>query len=412
MKERETRDFLRTISPSQAFDLIMGYEIEVQTEVIRIEEAVGRVLAEDIISPENLPPFPRSLVDGYAVRSQDTYGASETNPVLLEKKGLLKVGEVPEIRLGEGECVYVSTGSFIPEGAESVIMQEFAREANGFVEILKPVHKGENVMKEGEDLKRGDFVLKKGEKVNPIHIGVLSSLGITSLKVARRVKVGILSTGDEIVSPYDPLVLGKVRDINGYLLRSLFSSLGGMPKYAGIAKDDPYELRERLASLLDCDLICVSGGSSKGERDLIVEVVKELGGRVLFHGVSIRPGKPFFFSILNQKPLFGLPGHPLSMWLVTQRFVLPLFYKIQGRKGKERGFIFGKLASNVPSSYGIEEYVNAKISIHGDEVFVEPIFSKSGMVSALLSSSGYIVIDENLEGLERGKMVKLFLYDL
>lgn len=412
MRPKETKDFLRTISASQAMDLILGYEVEIQTEVISIEDAIGRILGEDIISPENLPPFPRSLVDGYAVKSKDTYGASETNPVLLEKKGTLRVGEEPKVKLGEGECMYVSTGSFIPEGAESVIMQEFTREEKGFVEVLRPVHKGENVMKEGEDLKRGDLVLKEGQKINPIHLGILSSLGITNVKVKRKIQVGILSTGDEIVSPYDPLVVGKVRDINGYLLKGLFSSLGATTLHAGIAKDDGEDLKEKLTGLLNCDLICVSGGSSKGERDLIVDVIRDLDGKILFHGVSIRPGKPFFFAILGGKPLFGLPGHPLSMWMVAQRFVLPLFYKIQGRREKKPEFISGKLVANVPSSYGIEEYVNVKISLSGNEVLVEPVFAKSGMVSVLLFSNGYLVVDENLEGLEKGQNVKVFLFDL
>lgn len=412
MNRRETKDFLKTIKAKEAFDLIMDYGVRVEKETVSIEEALGRILGEDIISGENLPPHPRSLVDGYALKSKDTYGASESSPVLLLKRGSIKVGERPELNLSPGECVYLSTGSLIPDGADSVLMQEFAREENEFVEITRPVHMGENVLREGEDIKRGDLVLRNGEELKSTQIAILASLGITEVRVYRKIEVGILSTGDEIVSPYDVPELGKVRDINGYLLKSLFLGLGAKVRYAGIARDDVLDLKEKLESILNCDLICVSGGSSKGERDLIVDVIGGLGGKLFFHGVSIRPGKPFFFSIIHGKPLFGLPGHPLSMWLVTQRFVLPLFYKIQGRNEKEPRFIFGRLLRSVPSSYGIEEYINVKVNMEEDDISIEPLFAKSGMISVLLSSTGYIVIDEKLEGLEKGEKVKAFLYDL
>ncbi len=409
---RKRLDFLTTISASRAREIIDSYEIELDSESVRIEESVGRVLAEDIFSPEDLPYFDRSLVDGYAVSFKDSIGASENNPIILTKKGTVRVGELPKLVLGRGECVYANTGALIPDGADSVVMQEFARETGDFVEILRPVYKGENVIFKGEDVKKGELVLTKGKRISPFDVGVLAALGVTELRVKKRPKVGIVSTGDEIIPPQEKADSGKVRDVNGYALISLFRKLGGETTYAGISTDNIEDLMEKLTLIKESDILIISGGSSKGERDMIVEAVKELGGDLFFHGVNIRPGKPFFFGLIWNRPIFGLPGHPLSCLIVAHRFVLPLFHKLAGEREKRSKSIYGILTTNVPSTYGVEEYVNVRVEVEGKNVFVHPVFAKSASVAVLTRSSGYLAVDESKEGHEKGEEVKVYLYEI
>ncbi|MCS7281227.1 MAG: molybdopterin molybdotransferase MoeA [Desulfobacterota bacterium] len=404
-------DFLTTVSPKYAREIIDSYVTPLGFESLSIKSCLGRVLASDLISPEDLPYFDRSLVDGYAMRSKDSQGASETNPLVLWKKGSVRVGELPKISVSEGECVYVSTGAYVPSGADSVIMQEFTREMGDVVEIMKPVYKGENIVRMGEDIKKGDIIFKKGKRITVHDIGIFAALGLTKIPVFKKPKVAIISTGDEIVSPDEKAGSGKIRDINGYLLDGLFTKLGGETVTPGIAKDEIEDVVNKLSLVKDCDIFCVSGGSSKGERDVIAKALEKSGGRILFHGVNIRPGKPFLFGLIWDKPFFGLPGHPLSCLIVTYRFVVPFFLKVAGCSETSPKTLKGVLITNVPSSQGIEEYVNVRIIPKGREIFVEPIFAKSAVISVLTFSCGYIVVDENREGYEKGEEVDVYFYE-
>jgi len=412
MNSKKRLDFLSTVKSIEAQKIINSYQVEIEKEFVNLEDACGRILADDFFSPEDFPYFDRSLVDGYAILSKNSQGASETNPVMLYKKGNVKVGEVPEVSVREGECVYLSTGALIPEGADSVIMQEYAREAGTIVEVLRPVYRGENVMKKGEDIKKGELLFRRGRRISPFDAGTFAALGVTRIPVFRRPVVGVLSTGDEIILPGEKATHGKVRDINRYVIMSLFNRLGGIVKDSGIAKDDIDEVIAKLYLLKDSDLLIISGGSSKGERDLIVEAVKRVGGKILFHGVNIKPGKPFFYASVWGKPLFGLPGHPLSCAIILHRFVLPLFLKIVGCENQRPRKVLGELTNNVPSSYGVEEYVNVKVRNDGKRVLVDPLFAKSAAISVFSISSGYIVVDEAREGFEEGEEVEVFLYEL
>lgn len=405
-------EFLTTISAKKAQEIINSYDVELGCEYLRLEEATGRILAEDLFSPEDFPYFDRSLVDGYAVSSKDTFGASETSPVMLQKKGNIKVGEFTDLVLNEGECAYVSTGAAIPKGADSVVMQEFSREIGDLVEILRPVHSGENVIRKGEDIEKKKHLFSKGRRISPFDIGILAALGLKEVPIIKKPRVGIISTGDEIIPPEFEAQNGKVRDVNGYVLIGLFQKLGGEPVYAGIAKDEIKEVTKKISSIRECDIFAISGGSSKGERDIIVEAIKELGGKVLFHGVNIKPGKPFFYGIVWEKPIFGLPGHPLSCIIVTHKFLLPLFFKIAGERERRLKTIRGVLTTNVPSAYGVEEYVNVKVRFEKDLVLVDPIFAKSATIYSLSNSSGYIIVNESREGYEEGEEVQVFLYEL
>ena len=403
-------EFLKSISPKKALELIGGFPIRLEKEMVHIDNALHRVLGEDIISEEDLPSFSKSLVDGFAVMARDTYGAKETSPLFLTLDGRVEIGTKTDLFLNEGSCVGISTGAMIPEGTDAIVMEEHARRLPDAVEVTKTVHKGENICFKGEDIKSGDRVLKGGRNLSPFDLGVLSALGISPVPVYREPTVAIISSGDEIV-PVDEVPLpGKIRDINRYTVSNLIKNSGGCVEFIGIARDSIQEIEKRLKLAQKYDLILISGGSSKGERDYITEAIEKLGGTILFHGISIKPGKPTIFGKLWEKPIFGLPGHPNSCVMVTIRFVLPLLRRMRGEPAAEDMRISGVLTTNIPSTYGIEEYVRVTVEVVNGANHVTPVFAKSSVISSLTRSSGYVVVPESAEGFEKGEVVEIHLF--
>ena len=404
-------DFLKAITSAEALGMIRAFPVSPAPEQIDITEADGRVLALDIVSTENIPPFPRSLVDGYAVLAKDTYGAKETTPSLLYVRGEVRIGEKTEMTLEEGFSIYVSTGSMVPAGADSVVMQEFVRRAGDAIEVTRGVFQGENICFEGEDIEKGASVLRAGRRLTPFDTGVLAALGIARVTVFMEPRVALISSGDEIWPVDGPLPQGKVRDINRYTVSGLLRRQGGQVSFSGIAADNPGDITEKLLASRGADMIIISGGSSKGERDFVTSAIVSLGGRILFHGVNIKPGKPAIFGELWGKPVFGLPGHPGSCIIAAVRFVLPLLSRIRGEGAHRPGSVFATLATNAPSSYGVEEYVRVAIVESGGALSARPVFSKSAVISSLSRASGYLIIPEESEGLEADEAVEVYLFD-
>lgn len=366
------------------------------------------VAALDITASENIPPFSRSLVDGYAVKAKDTYGARETTPVLLLPKGEVRVGEPTDKVLAEGEAIYVATGAMLPEGAEGVVMQEYVRKASHEIEVTKGLRMGENICFKGEDVESGQTVIEKGKALSPFDTGVLAALGITGVPVYARPLVGLISSGDEIVPPGVALQPGKVRDINTYTISNLIRNRGCLVRFGGIAEDTLEKTKEKLAGLQDCDMILLSGGSSKGQADFVTAAIEALGGKIIFHGLNIKPGKPTIFASLWGKPVFGLPGHPVSCAMVAVRFVFPLIGRLRGLASTDPfSTIRGTLATNVPSSYGIEEYVRVTVLTKENGITVSPIFAKSSVISMLSKADGYVIVEEGKEGFEAGEEVEV-----
>ncbi len=366
------------------------------------------VSARDITASENIPPFSRSLVDGYAVKAKDTYGARETTPVLLLPKGEIRVGERTDKVLGEGEAVYVATGAMLPEGADGVVMQEYVRKASHEIEVTKGLRVGENICFRGEDIGSGQTVIEKGKALSPFDTGVLAALGITRVPVYARPLVGLISSGDEIVPPDVVPGPGKIRDINTYTISNLIKNRGCLVRLGGIAKDDLEKTKEKLAGLQDCDIILLSGGSSKGQTDYVTAAIEALGGEIVFHGLNIKPGKPTIFASLRGKPVFGLPGHPVSCAMVAIRFVFPLIERLKGlASANPFSTIRGFLATNVPSSYGIEEYVRVTVQKKENHNTVFPVFAKSSVISMLSKADGYVIVEEGKEGCEMGEEVEV-----
>lgn len=375
-----------------------------KTEEVEVTDVISRVLAEDIISEENIPAFDRSVVDGFALKSSDTYGAGENMPAMLKIKGEILMGEEAKDSISQGECIKISTGGMLPAGADSVVMVEYTDE--GFDEMclcLKSVAPGENVSKKGDDVKTGDTVLKKGTLLSSSSVGVLCALGKAKVSCVQKITVGIISTGDEIIDFSEKPSFGQIRDVNSVLLASLLKENGCEVISYGIVKDKKEDISEVFLQAADkCDIVLLSGGSSKGERDMTSEIISE-NGELFFHGLAMKPGKPTIAGKCKNKAVFGLPGHPAAAYYAALRLVVPFINYFSGNTSlpKSGKYILG---SDIPSNHGREEVVPVKIR----DGKIYPVFGKSGLVSLLSLSDGYIIIDRNREGAFLGEESEVY----
>ncbi len=399
---------LNVVSVEKAVEIINNKFSFMKTdkEKVKLADSIGRTLSGDIVSLCDIPSFNRSVVDGYAVAAADTYGASESIPSQLKVIGEIFMGEEATIEIKTGECVKISTGGMLPIGADSVVMVENTDSSfDDFCLIFKPVSPFENVIRQGDDLKKGEVILKKGTVITSKEIGVLSSLGLTEIDVFKEIKVGIISTGDELVSVEIEPKIGEIRDINTHLLSALCKEYGCDVKTYGIVKDKFEEINFAVkAASAENDIVLISGGSSAGAKDMTIKVISELG-EVYFHGIAMKPGKPTILGKINNKAVFGLPGHPSAAYFVTIRFVGALIDKIYN-KNKEKSASLLPISQNISSNHGREEMIAVKIE-NGTAI---PLLSKSGAVSSLTESDGYIVIERNSEGLQKDDIVKVYLF--
>ena len=378
---------------------------ERKAEVASLDECIGRVLYDDVYSPEDIPGFDRSTVDGFAVKSEDTFGASEALPSQLDIKGEILMGENTSLSLNEGECIKISTGGMLPEGADSVVMVEHTDSDFGdFSLIYKSVSPFENVTRKGDDFRKGQLLLKKGTVISSKHIGVLAALGIAKVKAVEKIRVGIISTGDELVPVENTPENGRIRDVNTHLLTSLITENGALYKKYGIIKDEFSEIYSAVKKASEeNDIVLISGGSSAGVKDMTVKVISDLG-EVLFHGIALKPGKPTIYGTVNGKAVFGLPGNPAAAFYVTLLTVMPLIERLY-EADRTKISVTKKISCNISSNHGREEVVSVRIS----GGYAEPVYSKSAFVSALSGCDGYIVVDRNSEGLRANEEVTVHL---
>lgn len=326
-------------------------------------------------------------------------------------------GVRPEFKINPGEAVKISTGGMLPEGVNAVMMVEYTEQIDDTtVEVRRSISPWENVVREDEDLKIGEIILKKGHRLRPQDMGVLAGIGKTNIKIYRKPKIAIISTGNEIIAAKEKPLIGQVRDINSYTLGACIEEAGGVPVYRGIIKDEVILLEQEIKKTIKEDKIeavIISGGSSVGVRDITLEVLNRLGKPgVLIHGVSVKPGKPTILAIADNRPIFGLPGHPVSAMIIFDLFVHPLISWLQGEEysynsAKE---IEAELTCNMVSDSGREDYVRVFVYKEGEKFYAEPILGKSGLISTMVRASGLIKIGLNIEGLEKGSkvMVRLF----
>ncbi|MGM0502766.1 MAG: gephyrin-like molybdotransferase Glp [Bacillota bacterium] len=399
---------------SDIFEKELSKQLEVET--ISIIAARDRILAQDIVSAVDLPPFTRSTMDGYAVQAQDTFGATENLPVYLNIAGEVEMGSRIELEIKSGQAVAIPTGGMLPSGADAVVMVEYTETLDeNDIEITTAVAAGENIVQKGEDISRGDTLLKQGHLLRSQDIGALAGIGITEVDVFAQPKVTIFSTGDELVAPEEKPELGEIRDINSYSLGAVVEKVGAEVDYGGIIADEKDKLQDNLAAQLDSsDLIILSGGSSVGVKDLTIEVLNELGEPgVMVHGVSIKPGKPTILALVEQTPIVGLPGHPTSALVVLERIVVPMLQSLAGRSNVEpqmQSQISAKLGRNLASTVGREEYVRVSLE-KKEELWANPIMGKSSLITTMVEADGLVKIELGKEGLKQGEEVQVLLFE-
>ncbi len=407
-------EFLELLPPGKALSYWLDFipQSLKETERIAVVDALGRVTARGVFSPEPLPAFPRSSVDGYAVHAADTFGASESLPAYLTVKGELPMGKKPPFNLLRGEAALIHTGGMLPEGSNAVVMLEYTQPSReNEIEVLRAVAEGENVLKPGEDVQQGEEVVPAGVRLRPPEIGGLMALGILTVEVLRKPKVGILSTGDEVVPPESVVQPGQVRDINSYSLSALVEQAGGIARRYGIFLDQASALEAGLKKALDeCDAVLITAGSSASTRDLTAEVINRMGKPgVLVHGINIRPGKPTILAVCDGKPVIGLPGNPVSALVIACLFVQPALNRLGGVSVSIRPTIRAKITVNLPSQAGREDYYPAKLFQKDKQWHADPIFYKSNLIFSLSRADGLIHIPEHATGLGAGEETDVYL---
>ncbi len=377
-------------------------------EPVPLAQALGRTLGADVIASEYVPDFDRSTVDGFALRARDTFGCSDAIPAILTRQAEVRMGEGADFVLREGCCAAVPTGGAVPQGADSVCMLEYAEDyGDGTVGVLKPVAPGENLIFRGDDVHPGKLLLKKGHTLRPQDLGALAALGVSEISVFQPLRVGILSTGDELVEPDTTPGPGQIRDVNSVLVASQLNSFGIETVSYGIVPDDEARLRETVARALDeCDGVILSGGSSVGVKDASARVMSA-SGPLLFHGLALKPGKPTLLGKCGNKPIIGLPGHPVAAFFVTQLFVLPLLAHLGGKDSGPR-WLAARVTENVSANHGRAQVCPCRLRREGDELWAEPIRTKSGLITALADADGYFCVERDREGLMRGAPIRVF----
>ena len=379
-------------------------------EDVPLLRSCGRVLYEDVISEEQVPGFDRSTVDGWAVKAADTFGCSDSLPALLKTAGEVKMGKASSADVSDGECVYVPTGGQVPEGADSVVMVEYAEDyGGGAVGIMRPCAPGENIIFKGDDVEAGTRLYTAGHRIVPHDIGALSALGRASVRVYKKPSVAIISTGDELVPFEECPGSGQVRDVNSGMLAAAAEASGAEARVFGIVPDDEDMLVSLIEEARSCDLILVSGGSSAGERDITLDVVNKLGESFI-HGIAMKPGKPTIIGEAFGKPVFGLPGHPVAAFFVFELFIYPLICSMQGRAPGRRT-LEAELSSAIPSNHGRAEYVAVKLEEGEKGLSAIPIRGKSGLITLLADTGGYVEVPRDCEGYHYGALVTIYLYN-
>ena len=389
-------------TPEEVLKLIeTEFETVARTETVPLSGAMGRILAEDIVATEFVPDFNRSTVDGYAVRSRDTFGCTDAIPAILNLQGEVLMGQGAAMQLQTDCCVAVPTGGAVPEGADGVVMVEYTEDyGDGTVGILKSVAPGQNMIFRGDDVSPGKPVLKKGCVLSAQDIGALAAIGRVQVPVVKKLTVGVISTGDELVPPQQMPGPGQVRDVNSPMLEAMLGAFGVQVVNYGIVIDDEDLLREKVEKAVsECDAVLLSGGSSVGVKDAACRIIESMG-RLLLHGIAIKPGKPTILGKTGCKPLVGLPGHPVAAYFITKLFVLPLLSKLMGAEQKQYTTT-AKITENISANHGRAQYHCCRLERKEDGLYAYPIRGKSGLITTLAGADGYFCIDRDCEGLPK-----------
>jgi len=382
-----------------------------QTEVTPVEDSLGRVLAADIIAGDDLPAVDRSAVDGYAVIADETFSASPNNPVLLRLTSLDPTSDSP---LKAGEAAYVHTGSPMPGCSDAVVMIEFTNKIGPeTIEVYKAVAPGDDVSWRGEDVRKGEIVLKEGTKLEPQDLGMLAALGLRKIQVYKRPAVGILSTGSELVPPGSEKRLGQVTDVNSIILSAMVRKSGGVSLPLGFVRDDFQSIRSRIMEgLEESDLLIVSGGTSEGQADLTVKAIDSLGERgIVVHGIAMRPGRPTALASVKGKPVINLSGYPVAAMIGFYLFGRPLLARMLRTAEDPEPHVRARVTRRIPSGAGLRSFVRVNVSKVGDMYLADPVRATgSGVISSMIRANGLLIIPEDVEGVDENEEVDVVLF--
>ena len=404
---------LNVKTPDEALEIIRTAfaPLDRPAETVPLAAALGRVLAQDVTADAWVPDFHRSTVDGYAVRASDTFGCSDALPAQLVLSGEVRMGEGAGLTLAPGHCAAVPTGGEVPQGADAVQMLELCEDyGDGTIGVLKSVAPGHNMIFRGDDVKPGDRVLPAGRRLGPQDIGALAALGVVSVPVAPRLRIGVISTGDELVPPEDIPAAGQVRDVNGPLVCALLEQAGALPRFYSIVPDQEDQLKQTVErALAEQDAVILSGGSSVGEKDAACRVMSALG-EVLFHGIAMKPGKPTLLGrTASGRAIVGLPGHPVAALFTTQLFVRALLARLEGRVLRRRQ-VTARLTEAVSANHGRAQYNGVILRQRPEGLEALPIRGKSGLITTLAGSDGYFCIPRDCEGFPAGARIPVHLF--
>ncbi|RKD31079.1 molybdopterin molybdotransferase MoeA [Lacrimispora algidixylanolytica] len=406
-------ELLRVDTIEAAREKLVNAMQEKKPNIVRLDllKSLGHILAQDVIAQEPVPSFRRSTVDGYAVVSGNTAGASESLPVLLEMVEEVSMGHPSCCPVKTGTCGYVPTGGMIPEGADAMVMEEYCEIFDeNHLAVYCPVAHGKDVVSQGEDIREGELVIKKGTRIRPQEIGVMASLGIMDVMVYEPWTITIFSTGDELVHPSHQPAPGEIRDINSYALSAQAETYGLKIQEVMVCKDDQETLKGKVSQLMKIsDLVIISGGSSKGKKDATSQIIDEVtDGHTLIHGLALKPGKPSIFGYDQSTATLvtGLPGHPVAAMLVFDLLIIWLYKYMTSQK--EGHSLFARMTTNLAGSPGRTTCQLVRLIKKEQEYYAEPVHGKSGLITSLTRADGYLMIGQNQEGLNKDELVEVF----
>jgi molybdopterin molybdotransferase len=402
----EMKPIKETIPLEEARQLIADACRQIdRTERVRLVDANGRVAADDVQSTRDVPPFARAGMDGFAVRAEDTFGANRYDPKTLRVIDKVYTGQVPTKVLEPGTAIEIATGAPMPQGADAVVMVEETERAAEDVRVLTPVYPRQNVGRQGADIVVGQTVIARGQVLNPSRIGALAALGVGDVEVFAKPTVAILSTGNEIADPGKELEPGQIYDINKFTLSTIIQEHGGIPMPFATAQDTIEALEHAIDACSTCDMLVFSGGSSVGERDLILDVIKKKG-EIVFHGIAVKPGKPTVFGTINGKPMFGMPGYPTSCLSNAYMLLVPALRAMARLAPRHTATVSLPVGQRIVSTTGRHQFYTVKI-VDGQAM---PAFKASGDITSMSQADGYIEIPAQTDIVEKGEMVEIKLF--
>lgn len=413
MTDVRMRGFDKTTDVKTALETFLPLiQLTCETEKIKANNGLHRILAENVESTSDIPGFNRSAMDGYAVRAKDTFGASSTNPLTFSIVDSIAAGQIPKIGVEENQAILIMTGGQLPSGADAVVMFEYTNKLDeNNVEIYRPVVPKENVSLAGEDVRKGHIVLKRGTILKPQDIGMLHAINVPSIRVFKKPRVAIVSIGDELIEPEGAPSPGKIINTNTPTISALLKEMLAVPVNLGIVGDDAEEIRAKLLEgTTKADMVILMGGTSVGKRDLAPEVVASVGELVL-HGISMRPGKPTGLALVKNKPIVLVPGNPVAAMIGVYIFARRVIQRISGQTpGQTLPLVKGRITRRIPSNVGRRDFARVLVKCVKGKYFVEPIrVAGSAILSSMVEANGIVIIPENREGIEEGEEVEVFL---